>query len=331
MTSIRNAFIFLILPPELSFTSNYLPCIASNQPQPHLPCMHLAPILSNAIAFVLAAVGSLPPPAAATPITPEALAAFNHYVELRESQSRHEIASGKTFLSIDARPPRDREKYVAALKRGEIIILPTQSCDHDCPNPPGALIHDWTAIVFIPGATLPQALATLQDYNRAAEFYSPQVLRSRLVSRNRDDFRVYLRLQQNRVLTVIFDTEYNVHYETIDATRAAATSYSTRVTEIENAGTPQEHPLTPAEDHGFLWRLNSYWRFYQADGGVYLQCNAISLTRGIPASLRWMVGRFIENVSRESLTFTLAATRQVLLHKFPQNADAAMPDHSRNK
>ncbi len=103
----------------------------------------------------------------------------------------------------------------------------------------------------------------------------------------------------------------------MDSTHAASISHSTRITEIENAGALQEHVTSPKDNHGFLWRLNSYWRFYQADGGVYIQCNAISLTRDIPVGLGWLVAPFIEKVPRESLNFTLKATREALLRKFP--------------
>jgi hypothetical protein len=292
---------------------------------PHIaPMQRATTILRTSIASALLVAAVSGSPSFAAPLTPEALAAFEHYVELRESRSRQEIASGKNFLAIDSQLPGDRQNSYAALQRGEVIVLPSQSCGTAaCRDLPGALIHDWTAIIFIPGVTLPQALATLQDYHRAAEYYSPMVLRSRLVSRNGEDFRVFLRLQQRRVFTVVFDTEYQIHYQIMDATHAVSASRSIRVSEIEDAGTSRERALPPGDDHGFLWRLNSYWRFYQADGGVYLQCNAISLTRDIPASLRWMVGRFIENISRESLVFTLTATRQAVQKKFldaPRNA-----------
>jgi hypothetical protein len=299
---------------------------------PHIALMHRATILRTAIALILllVAAASAPRSSRAAQVTRDALAAVDHYIQLRESRSQQEIASRKNFLSIDTQPQRDREKSYAALKRGEVIVLPTQACGtHDCPDPPGAMIHDWTALAYVPGVTLPQALATLQDYNRAADYYSPQVLRSRLLSRNGDDFRVYLRLRQKRIILVVFDTESDIRYETIDATHAVSISRSTRVAEVADPDTPREHALAPADDHGFLWRLNSYWRFYQADGGVYVQCNAISLTRDVPATLRWMIGRFIENISRESLTFTLGATRQALLRQLPGDADALISGHAR--
>ena len=50
----------------------------------------------------------------------------------------------------------------------------------------------------------------------------------------------------------------------------------------------------------------------QADDGVYVQCEAISLTRDIPTGLGWLVRPFIENIPRESLGFTMRATAQAV-------------------
>jgi hypothetical protein len=65
-------------------------------------------------------------------------------------------------------------------------------------------------------------------------------------------------------------------------------------------------------DGGYLWRLYTYWRLHERDGGTYLQCESISLTRGIPTGFRWLVGPFVTSIPRESLTFTLDTTRNRL-------------------
>jgi hypothetical protein len=174
-------------------------------------------------------------------------------------------------------------------------------------------------IVFVPGVSLGQTLTSLQNYDRDADYYRPQVVRAKLLSRSANTFHVFLRLKQMHVITVVLDTEYDIQYLTIDDMRAAAHSHSTRISEVENAGSPQERRAGPRDDHGFLWRLNSYWHFYQVDGGVYIQCNAISLTRDVPSGLGWLIGPFIENIPRESLRFTLTATRQALLERFRSN------------
>ena len=278
--------------------------------------MHSAAIPNRArIAGVLLAtlVLSYQLSSAETP-TSETLRAFDAYVQAAEIRNNEELASRKNFLWLDILPPSQCERILDRLKHQQTVIQRSAPCDsRNCSNIPGGIIHHWTAITFVPGVTLLQTLAAIQDYDRDAEYYRSTVLRARLLSRTGNSFRVFLRLKETHVLTVVLDTDYEIQYLVIDPTHAASTSHSTRITEIENAGTAQERPISPEANHGFLWRLNSYWRFYQADGGVYIQCTAISLTRDVPASLRWLVAPFVENVPRESLNFTLTATREALL------------------
>jgi hypothetical protein len=254
--------------------------------------------------------------------TPETIKAFESYVKSAEARNNEELADRKNFLWIDALPGPGRERTYRLLKGQQTVIRHSASCaSRDCSNIPGGMIHDWTGITFVPGVTLQQTLTALQDYDRDADYYRPTVLRAKLLSRAGNSFRVLLRLKETHFLTVVLDTEYEIQYLTLDATHAASVSHSTRITEIESAGSPQEHAASPQNNHGFLWRLNTYWRFHQADGGVYIQCNAISLTRDVPAGLGWLAGPFIENVPRESLNFTLTATREALLKKFSSEAN----------
>jgi hypothetical protein len=88
---------------------------------------------------------------------------------------------------------------------------------------------------------------------------------------------------------------------------------STRIAEVENLGEKNESEMPVGNDSGFMWRLNSYWRFEQRDGGTYVQLEAISLTRDIPAGLSWLVAPFVNSIPRESLEFTLQRTREGLL------------------
>jgi hypothetical protein len=178
---------------------------------------------------------------------------------------------------------------------------------------PGALIHHWVGTVFIPGASLRQVLALLQDYDHHSEYFKPQVEKSKTVERAGNDFKVSMRLMQKKMITVVLDTEYSVHYQQLDAARAISDSNSTRIAEVLHPSEANEQVLPPGKDDGFLWRLNSYWRFSEADHGVYVQCEAISLTRDIPTGLNWIVAPFIESIPKESLEFTLKSTRNAVL------------------
>jgi hypothetical protein len=121
-----------------------------------------------------------------------------------------------------------------------------------------------------------------------------------------------MRVRQRHVITVVMDTAYDVTFSTLDPLRGYSISRSTQISEIDSPGAPRERALTPAQDHGFLWRLNTYWTYEERDGGLYIQIESVSLTRSIPTGLAWAVGPFVESVPRESLDFTLRATSAAL-------------------
>jgi hypothetical protein len=81
----------------------------------------------------------------------------------------------------------------------------------------------------------------------------------------------------------------------------------------EDPGEPDELEMPPGHDHGFLWRLDSYWRFQERDGGVYVECEAISLSRSVPPGLGWFVNPIIRNLLRQSLTQTLGCLRAAIV------------------
>jgi len=246
-----------------------------------------------------------------------ALAAFDRYIKTAETQMNADLSANPRFLAIDTVSQPRQSNIRESLKRGRTFVERSRGCESaSCTDIPGGLIHDWTATVFVPGLTLAQTIEALQDYDRDAEYYAPQVVRSKLLSRDANRFRVFLRLKQTHLTTLVLDTEYDIAYLTIDGTHAASNSHSTRIAEIEKAGTAGERTKLPGEENGFLWRLNSYWRFQEAEGGVYIECRAISLTRDVPTGLKWLISPYIENIPRESLHFTLSATREALLDKY---------------
>jgi hypothetical protein len=252
--------------------------------------------------ILLVAVLTLGIPAAAQqPWTAEA---FDRYV----TQAEARIAQGRasSFLRIDALPAEQKTEEIRRLKQGEVVIEKAGETPQQVPD---GLIHDWIGTVFIPAATVAQVISLVRDYDHSARYYSPDVLKSQLISGKGDDLHVFMRLQKQKFITVVLDTEYDVHYDRIDAAHQYSISRSTRVSEIADPGTPSEHALPVGHDHGFMWRLNSYWEFEQASDGVFVQCEAISLTRDIPAGLALMIGPFVNSIPKESLQFTLNATR----------------------
>ncbi len=258
--------------------------------------------LSNAISIVgTALVAASLASAQAKPATSSA---FDRYVSEAETRILRQRSSATTFLTLNSLPPAQRDESQARLRRGEVVIENSASTTKKIS---GGLIHDWTGAVFIPGATLAQVFERVRDYDHLTRYYSPDVMQSHVISQRGDDFHIFMRLRKHKVISVVLDTEYDVHYARLDDTHQYSTSRSTRVTEIADPGTPTEHAVT--QDHGFMWRLNSYWAFEQVNDGVLVECEAISLTRDVPTGLGWLIGPFVHSIPRESLQFTLNATR----------------------
>jgi hypothetical protein len=165
--------------------------------------------------------------------------------------------------------------------------------------------------VFIPGVTIGKTIASMQAYDHK-EAFRPEVLASRLVSRDGNDFRVYMRLLKKKIITAVLDTDHDIRYVPVGPARWSSNSRSTRIVEVKDAGKPTEHTLPPGTGNGFLWNLNSYWRFEERDGGTWVECEAVSLTRDVPTGLGWLIEPIIRNLPKESLANTLAVSRTSL-------------------
>jgi hypothetical protein len=264
--------------------------------------------------LVLAIVISAAGVSAAAGLQSATTKAFDDYIHKTEARTSDELLHGPNFLWIDNLPTEARSKAYEDLRAGRVAIENAHISKTSSALPvPGGLIHDWKGIVFVPGISLDEAITLLEDYDHDDNYFSPDVIASKLLSRDGENFHVYLRLKRKYVVTAVFDTEYEVRYAKLNPTRAISQSRSTRIEEIQNAGQANEQKIAAESDHGFLWRLNSYWRFEQANGGVFIQCQAISLSRDVPEGLGWAVKPFIEQIPGESLRFTLQATRTALL------------------
>jgi hypothetical protein len=237
-------------------------------------------------------------------LKPQTVQAFDAYIREAEA-GMEQTLKGTSFLWSDATP--ERAKQVG----GGQVVAQFWSGKGPAKVPDG-LIHDWIGTAFVPNTTVGDTLALVQDYDNHKNIYKPEVIASELISRHENDFQIYLRLLKKKILTVVLDTDHDVQYRALDRKRWTCRSYTTRIAEVENAGTPKESALPPDTGFGFLWRLYSYWRFQERDGGVYVECRAISLTRDVPYGLGWVIEPIIQKLPRESLINTLLATRTAL-------------------
>ena len=249
------------------------------------------------------------PAAAGAELQNRTIQAFDRYVRLTEARLNGTAA----FLWIDSLPEARRREALQTVQRKELSIerLETTENGRDIDVPDG-LIHHWVGTAFVPGVTINDALAVLQDYNEHHRIYAPTVAASKLKSRDGDRFTFFLRFVMKKVITVTVNSDHEAVFRRPAADRAEGWIHSTRIAEVENAGTPSEREKPIGDDGGYLWRLNTYWRLLARDGGLYIHCESVSLSRGIPFGFGWVVGPFVTSIPRESLTFTLETTRKRL-------------------
>ena len=267
----------------------------------------------------LAAWLAVPPSVGAVELTQKTIEVFDHYVSLSEARMAAQDSSGAAFLWVERLPELRQGEALSELRHGGVVIERLEMLENGKPlAAPHGLIYHWIGTVFILGATLRQTLAVIQDYDHHQHYYKPDVMRSKILMHDGNDFDVSVRFYKRKIITVVMETEHNVHYTPLDAKHEKSVSHSTHIHEVENPGESGEKLKPEGNDRGFLWRIYSYWRFEEKDGGAYVECQSISLTRDIPGLVARFIRGYVERVPRESLRFTLDSTRAEVLHQPPQ-------------
>lgn len=277
-------------------------------------CKSAAVPATCSILLIALAAAAKTPPATLYSLREATIQAFSSYVAKTEVQNGEDLRRGP-FLWVDHLQNKDRSATLAKLKNGD-VALRRLSVNGDGGNLdiPGGMIHDWEGIIFIPGVKIDDVLKVMQDYDHHATYFAPDVAKARIESRDGDHFHVFLRFRRQKIVTVVLNTEHLVTYYRDSPLRAHSRSSAVRIAQVENPDGPSEKEKPPGEDDGFLWRMETWWRMEERDGGVYVQNQVVSLTRGIPTGLAWLIGPFITKIPKETLEFTLQATRKAVLN-----------------
>jgi hypothetical protein len=193
------------------------------------------------------------------------------------------------------------------LQRGETLVA--SFAKSGAVAVPAGLIHDWLGAAVIPNVWLKDVLSVVRNYGQYEKVYRPSVLESRCVSRDdsRDLFST-IRSKKTFFTAVTLEGDYESSYTQITQTRCISASYSARIREIEDRRKPSERRLEHGEGSGYIWRLNSFARYELKDGGVYVEIEAIALSRDIPTAIRWFVCPIVARTSRDALATSLQQT-----------------------
>jgi hypothetical protein len=251
--------------------------------------------------------GSLPMLVSALELQRDTLKAWDEYIHHADALMQPRLDRKQPFLWSDEAADRG-----ARLRNGEILIEPmtgrgTQSVEN-------GLIHDWLGAVFIPNATLANLSAVVHDYDRYSQVYKPVVTDSKMLACSQTDQKFSM-VWQRRILFIsaAIRSQYEARDFPVDASRGYNILNTTQVQEIKSYGRRDESLLPPGQGNGYIWRLHSIARYEERDGGVYLELEAIALTRDIPASLRGLVNPVVNRLSINSLTTSLKQTREAVM------------------
>jgi len=237
------------------------------------------------------------------------IAAWDEYARSASLSNEQRAPLEDGFLWMDQAPGRcDR------VRAGEIVVAPTGR--NASTRVPDGLIHDWFGAAFIPGANLDDVFGALRDYSRYKDWFQPAVVDSRLITSSEEKDRFSMVLMNKSFLSdVAVDMEYESRFVRLDDRRGYGISRSTRVQEIEKYGSTGERRLPEGEGSGMVWKLMSFTRYMERDGGVYLELEAIGLSCDIPASLRWVIEPVVRHTLRAALTTSLRQTACAVLSK----------------
>jgi hypothetical protein len=255
------------------------------------------------------------PAGGAAELKPATIVAFDRYVRATEARMATEVNGSSPFLWIDRQPTSARRQIDATLAAGRVVVehLETREAGKSIDVPDG-IVHHWVGTVFLPGVPLDRVIRFVQNYAGYSQAFGPMVQSARVTSHRDEHFDVAMRTSMHKVITVVIDADYGIDYKHLASTRVWTRSVATNVREVSNAGDANE-TSTPAEHGGgYLWRMNTYCSFDARPEGTYEQCESISLSRGLPFGIGWMISPFVTSVPREALEFTLGRVREALTH-----------------
>jgi putative flippase GtrA len=263
----------------------------------------------------------------AAELRPATMQAWADSIQATERRIAEELASPKGFLALDFQQAHEAEAERRAALSGRIPVAKMATVGQDGARiaVPDGMIHHWRGSVYIPGVTLEVVLSRTANPD-LEDTRQEDVLDSAVLERGPHSLKLYLKLQRSKFVTAVYNTEHLVRYDRLSERYAASRSVAIKIAELENPNTGWEREKPQGRDRGFVWRLNSYWRYEQTDRGVIVECESLSLSRTVPAFLEYWIRPLIDRVAAESMQRTLGSMRQRLISaKTTRSGFSALP------
>lgn len=231
------------------------------------------------------------------------VAIFQDYAAKFEQQvSAPFAATGKIWIDDDH--SNKRRDFDA----GKPVIDVRENRDYR-----NASIHHYTGVIRVPGGTIEQIRHVIKDYGNYPNYFKPGVARGSGVvqpdSTPRDEhYETRLFLQESTMgVDVAYDARYDSHYRMVAPGRWTSRATTVSIRELQDAKELDGALYPEGEDHGFLWRTNTYWYARERDGGLDLELDSVSLSRVAPLGLGWIGNRRAHDAVEKTLRDMKAA------------------------
>ena len=229
----------------------------------------------------------------AAELKPNTLQAWDDYVGSVNTSVAGRNAGSRPFLWIDGLPETRRR-----LQGGELVIT-----NHDPRKVPQGLIHDWVGVMLVPNVSLDQVMQVLNSYDRYSDIYRPLIRKTSVGEQAGGTVKLnVLAVQKAFSTTAAMEIDEEIESVRPAPNRICITANAVRIQEIANYGQPNEHAFPEARRPGYVWRALIVQRLEQRDEGVYIELETISLSRGIPVEMRWLIKPLIDDLPREMMT-----------------------------
>jgi len=249
---------------------------------------------------ILITVIFLAGPAFPADLKPETIQASDEYLQAAKFRNRQHLAEGAAFLDIGASED-------SRLRRGEILVFPAGP---RVPlKVPHGLIHDWKGAIFLPNATIGDLLRVTRDYGQYPVTYHPTVVSATALETGEweDRFSMVV-MNKSFFARSALDGEYHTKFIRVCDHQWYSVTEVSRMQEILEYGEISEHLLPEGRGTGMIWRLFSIARYEECDRGVFIELEAIALSRDIPVGLRLFIEPIVRRVSRSSIGTSLRQT-----------------------
>lgn len=253
--------------------------------------------------------------AGAQPLAPATKRAWDHYRTETRKRIAAEAPSHDGFLASAFLPAAARASFEARLGKGEapVIVRETRDASGKDIDVPDGFVHHRLGAVLLPGASLDAVLQFAQNYDGHAKVFK-DVEASRLLKREGEAFDIELLVRVTKPEATRYLTRHHVVYQRVSPTRAESDSVATFIQELESSGL---QPRSANHQSGVLREMVSYWRFEQRPLGVVVECESVSLSRGIPWVLDLVLRSYIQSFATDSLRRTLVNLRDGFARSHP--------------